>query len=42
MSNGWVSTPELDISFQHCGRAAFWEGDDVYCSKCQIRMEVEL
>ena len=36
---GWVSTPDLDISFQHCGRPAYWEGDEVYCSKCQTKLE---
>lgn len=35
---GWVSTPDLDISFQHCGRPAYWEGEDVFCSKCNVRM----
>jgi hypothetical protein len=37
--NGWVSTPHLDISFQHCGRPAYWENEDVYCSKCQTKMK---
>jgi hypothetical protein len=32
--NGWVSTPDKEISFQHCGRPAYWEGDDVFCNKC--------
>ena len=35
----WVSTPDLDISFQHCGRPAYWEGDEVYCSKCQTKLD---
>jgi hypothetical protein len=21
--------------FYHCGRASYWEGESVYCSKCQ-------
>jgi hypothetical protein len=35
----WVSTPDKDISFEHCGRPAYWEGDQVYCSKCQEMLD---
>jgi predicted amidophosphoribosyltransferase len=35
----WTNTPMKDISFEHCGRPAYWEGQDVYCSKCQIKLE---
>ena len=31
----WAATPELDISFQHCGKPAYWDNGEVYCSKCQ-------
>lgn len=30
----WVITENKDISFEHCGRPAYWCGEDVYCSKC--------
>tara|TARA_R110000803_G_scaffold11479_2_gene34222 strand:+ start:311 stop:469 length:159 start_codon:yes stop_codon:yes gene_type:complete len=36
--DGWTHTPDLDISFQHCGRPAYWEGDDVFCNKCNTKM----
>ena len=36
---GWVYTPEKDSSFEHCGQPAYWEGEDVYCSKCQELLE---
>ena len=35
MKTKWVCVDELDVSFQHCGRPAYWEGNNVYCSKCQ-------
>jgi hypothetical protein len=35
----WIETPEKDISFEHCGRAAYWEDDELYCSKCQEKLE---
>jgi len=35
----WTHTPELDISFEHCGVPAYWEEDSVYCSKCQDTLE---
>ena len=34
----WISTPEKDVSFEHCGRPAYWEGEQVICSKCQETM----
>ena len=34
MNNGWVLTEEKDISFEHCGRPAYWENENVFCSKC--------
>lgn len=34
----WISTPMKDISFEHCGRPAYWEEGEVYCSKCQIKL----
>jgi hypothetical protein len=30
----WKMTDNLDISFEHCNKPAYWEGDNVYCSKC--------
>jgi len=27
-----------DVSWQHCGRPAYWEDDEVYCFKCQVMM----
>ena len=38
----WVYTPHLDISFQHCGRPAYWEGENVFCSKCNKELEGDL
>lgn len=35
----WIMTEHKDISFEHCGVPAYWEGDDVYCSKCQEKLE---
>ena len=32
--NQWLFTPDKDVSFEHCGRQAYWENDEVYCSKC--------
>lgn len=34
----WVITDNKDISFEHCNRPAYWEGDAVICSKCQETM----
>ena len=34
----WVYTPEKHVSFEHCGRPAYWEGDDVFCNKCNAKM----
>lgn len=33
--DGWVLHDEADVSWSHCDRPAYWEGEDVYCSKCQ-------
>jgi hypothetical protein len=33
--DNWVITEEKEISFEHCRRPAYWEGEQVYCSKCQ-------
>ena len=33
----WEIREDKDISFWHCGRPGYWEGDDIYCSKCQVR-----
>jgi hypothetical protein len=41
-AGGWVSTPDLDISFQHCGRPAYWEGDEVFCNKCNEQLPPEV
>jgi hypothetical protein len=38
MSN-WEVKEDAEISFWHCGRPAYWEGQDVYCSKCQTKLE---
>lgn len=35
----WELKDDQDISWQHCGRAAYWEGEEVYCSKCQAKLE---
>lgn len=35
---GWQHSPELDVSFAHCGVPAYWENDEVYCSKCQEQL----
>jgi hypothetical protein len=39
VDNPWERNEQADISFWHCGQPAYWEGDDVYCSKCQEKME---
>lgn len=36
--NGWVLTPDKDVSWEHCGRPAYWEDGEVYCSKCQTQL----
>lgn len=28
-----------DVSWEHCGRPAYWEGYEVYCSKCQTQLK---
>ena len=38
----WVSTPDKDISFEHCGRPAYWQGEQVYCSKCQTKLDGDM
>lgn len=39
--SSWNRTEHLDISWQHCDRPAYWQGEDVYCSKCQEKLEQE-
>ena len=39
MSATWEYRENLEISWWHCGRAGYWEGESVYCSKCQNEME---
>jgi hypothetical protein len=38
MNTGWTIQEVSDISFWHCGRAAYWENDEVFCSKCQEQL----
>jgi len=35
----WQIRDDQDVSFWHCDRAGYWDNDDVYCSKCQAKME---
>lgn len=35
---GWVFREELDVSWEHCGRSAYWADNAVVCSKCQETM----
>jgi hypothetical protein len=35
----WELKEDSDISWWHCGRSGYWEGQDVYCSKCQTKLE---
>jgi len=35
MSGEWKLHEEADISWWHCDQPGYWEGDNVYCSKCQ-------
>jgi len=35
----WVMKQDKDISWEHCGRPAYWENEEVYCSKCQAMLE---
>ena len=37
-TDGWVCTPDKEISFEHCGRPAYWEGEDVFCNKCNEKL----
>lgn len=39
MGNSWVVTEHKDISFEHCNRPAYWDNDEVYCSKCSTKLE---
>ena len=34
MKTKWVLTDYKDISFEHCNRPAYWENENVFCSKC--------
>ena len=34
----WTMTDNKDISFEHCNRPAYWQGETVICSKCQETM----
>lgn len=38
----WVFTEGKDVSFEHCGQPAYWEGEEVFCSKCQEQMPESL
>ena len=38
MENNWELKEEMDISWWHHGSPAYWENDEVYCSKCQERL----
>jgi hypothetical protein len=35
----WEMKEDRDVSWWHCGRAGYWEDEDVYCSKCQVKLE---
>lgn len=37
----WELKEDQDISLWHCGRPGYWDGDDVYCSKCQDKHQGE-
>lgn len=34
----WVFKEELDVSWEHCGRPAYWVLDEVYCNKCEAKL----
>ena len=38
MTTAWELKEEMDISWWHCGRAGYWQDEDVYCSKCQTKL----
>jgi hypothetical protein len=38
MANGWNFDDSSGFFF-HCGRQAYWEGNEVFCSKCQSMLE---
>jgi hypothetical protein len=35
----WELKDDSEVSWWHCDRAGYWEGQDVYCSKCQTKLE---
>jgi len=35
----WEIKEDSEVSWWHCDRAGYWEGQDVYCSKCQTKLE---
>lgn len=37
----WELKEDSEVSWWHCGRAGYWEGQEVYCSKCQTKLEEE-
>jgi hypothetical protein len=37
--NEWELKEDSDVSWWHCGRAGYWEDEDVYCSKCQVKLQ---
>ena len=37
MSDEWKMI-DGDVSWQHSGRPAYWEDDEVYCSECQVML----
>lgn len=37
--SAWELKEDSEVSWWHCGRAGYWEGQEVYCSKCQTKLE---
>ena len=37
--NEWVLHVGADVSWWHCDRIGYWEDDEIYCSKCQTRLD---
>ena len=37
--SGWKMVETADVSWWHCDRPGYWEAEDVYCSKCQAKLE---
>jgi len=35
----WELKEDSDVSWWHCGRPSYWESEEVYCSKCQTKLE---